>query len=109
MIGTDTITQGFSIKDVQEMHVHDPPWNYPTLEQAMGRIIRRGSHIVINKILEDKGEELIVKIYLYNALPEMSKGIGKVFLEEQKALSSDSDALSYWNSIDLKKYTKNDF
>ena len=106
LIGTDTITQGFSIKDVQEMHVHDPPWNYPTLEQAMGRIIRRGSHIVINKILEDKGEDLIVKIYLYNALPELTKGIGKVFLEEQKALSSDSDALSYWNSIDLKKYTK---
>ena len=106
LIGTDTITQGFSIKDVQEMHVHDPPWNYPTLEQAMGRIIRRGSHVIINKILQDRDEELIVKIYLYNALPELTKGVGKTFMKEQKALDNDSDALSYWNSIDLKKYTK---
>ena len=66
------------------MHVHDPPWNYPTLEQAMGRIIRRGSHVGINEILAAKGQELIVKIYLYNALPEMSKGVGKVFVEEKK-------------------------
>jgi hypothetical protein len=106
IIGTDTITQGFSIKDVQEMHVHDPPWNYPTLEQAMGRIIRRGSHTVINEILAANGQELIVKIYLYNALPEMSKGVGKVFVEEQKALNVDSSALTYLNSIDLKKYTR---
>ena len=106
IIGTDTITQGFSIKDVQEMHVHDPPWNYPTLEQAMGRIIRRGSHLEISKILEESGQELIVKIYLYNAIPEMSKGVGKVFMEEQKSLPGDSDALSYLNSIDLKKYTR---
>ncbi len=106
IIGTDTITQGFSIKDVQEMHVHDPPWNYPTLEQAMGRIIRRGSHKEISKILEELGKELVVKIYLYNALPDMSKGVGKKFMEEQKSLPGDSDALTYLNSIDLKKYTR---
>ena len=111
IIGTDTITQGFSIKDVQEMHVHDPPWNYPTLEQAIGRIIRRDSHLVINDLLEKENKKPVeVQIYLYAAVPNMNTGVGKSFREEQIRIYKDSDnyenALTYWNSIDLKKYSR---
>ena len=100
IIGTDTITQGFTIKDVQEMHVHDPPWNLPTLEQAIGRIIRENSHSVINKILNTQVD---VNIYLYSAVPNLSSDVGKKFYEEQQKLSSE---YNFWNSIDLKKFTK---
>jgi hypothetical protein len=100
IIGTDTITQGFTIKDVQEMHVHDPPWNLPTLEQAIGRIIRENSHSVINKILNT---QVNVNIYLYSAVPNLSSDVGKKFYEEQQKLSSE---YNFWNSIDLKRFTK---
>ena len=107
IVGTDTITQGFSIKDVQEMHVHDPPWNYPTLEQAIGRIIRRDSHIEINKFLDSMNlPPAEVSIYLYNALPNLLDGVGKRFFTEQQKLQKDSPAIEYWNSIDLKKYSR---
>ena len=103
IVGTDTITQGYSIKDIQEMHVHDPPWNYSTLEQAIGRVVRRDSHDTINKILQAAGKnDAKVNIFLYAAIPNFISTIGKKFLSDQKKLEDKN--LIYWNSIDLKKY-----
>jgi len=110
VIGTDTITQGFSIKDVQELHVHHPPWNYSTMEQAIGRIVRGDSHDAINAIMEKKGApKATVQIYLYAAVPNMESDTGKSFKKSQEAMytndsAEDDNPLTYWNSIDLKKY-----
>jgi superfamily II DNA or RNA helicase len=112
VIGTDTITQGFSIKDVQELHVHHPPWNYSTMEQAIGRIVRGDSHDAINAILEAKGaKKAAVQIYLYAAAPNMESAVGKAFKKSQEAMYSknapgEENPLTYWNSIDLKKYSR---
>ena len=110
IIGTDTITQGFSIKDVQELHVHHPPWNYSTMEQAIGRIVRGDSHDAINAILEAKGDKKAdVQIYLYAAVPNMESVLGKAFKKSQEAMYANNrdveNPLTYWNSIDLKKYS----
>ena len=105
IVGTETITQGFTIKDVQEMHIVDPPWNFSGLDQAIGRIIRKNSHENINNLL---GLEAKVKIYLYAAIPDLSKGIGLKFKSDQeKILAKNTEmenTLAYWDSIDLKKY-----
>ena len=112
VIGTDTITQGFSIKDVQELHVHHPPWNYSTMEQAIGRIVRGDSHDAINAILAEKGaKKAAVQIYLYAAVPNMESTLGKAFKKSQEAMYAknapgEENPLTYWNSIDLKKYSR---
>lgn len=112
VIGTDTITQGFSIKDVQELHVHHPPWNYSTMEQAIGRIVRGDSHDAINAILAAKGtKKAAVQIYLYAAVPNMESTLGKAFKKSQEAMyakngADEENPLTYWNSIDLKKYSR---
>ena len=89
------------------MHVHDPPWNYATLEQAIGRVVRRDSHKAINKVL---GKEAEVRIFLYAGIPNLKSGVGLQFLNEQKSIGGNNPgnqaALEYWNSIDLKKYSK---
>ena len=105
IIGTETITQGFTIKDVQEMHIVDPPWNFSGLDQAIGRVVRKNSHEQINNIL---GSEVSVKLYLYTAVPDLDNGVGLKFRQEQKEImkidTSSEDSLAYWDSIDLKKY-----
>ena len=104
LIGTGAITQGYTVKDVLEMHVHDPPWNYSTLEQAIGRIIRRDSHTYVTQL---KGK-VDVRIYLYAGIPDLSSGEGATFAAQQKTIGDTNNllALAYWNSIDLKKYKK---
>ena len=109
IIGSEAIKQGFNIKDVQEMHLLAPPWNYSSLDQAMGRIVRQGSHTVIDQI---SNHQVSVKVYLFTAIPSYQPGT-KFNLEEweqetdkqeKNDIERKRNALVNCNSVDLKKY-----
>ena len=61
IIGTKIISEGFSLKNVELVHILTPHWNFSETDQAIARAFRLFSHEKIQSIKKD----LIVKIYLY--------------------------------------------
>jgi len=106
IIGSEAISQGYTLKDVQSLHLLEPEWNYSNIEQILGRVVRKNSHNAINKILD---KEVIVDINLYCAFPKQNIRFKR---EQEKNLEElspeDKDiterALEVLNSIDFKKY-----
>jgi intein/homing endonuclease len=44
IIGSETIGTGVTIKNVRQVHIVTPHWTIPEIDQALGRVIRVGSH-----------------------------------------------------------------
>lgn len=59
IFGTDKTTEGITLKNVQEIHITTPGWNFGKKNQAEGRGIRFGSH-------NDLGEKKDIKVEIYN-------------------------------------------
>ena len=64
IFGTDKTTEGITLKNIQEIHITTPGWNFGKKNQAEGRGIRFGSH---NDL--DKGKNIKVEIYNHCAVP----------------------------------------
>lgn len=64
IIGTKIISEGFTLKNVQHVHIITPHWNFSETDQAIARAFRLFSHDDLLKIKPD----LVVKIYLYTIL-----------------------------------------
>jgi len=64
IVGTRIISEGFSLKNVQYVHILSPHWNFSNTDQAIARAFRLFSHEALLKI--DKN--LVIKIYLYTIL-----------------------------------------
>ena len=89
LIGSTVISEGFSLKNVQEIHVLTPHWNYSDTSQAIARGIRLGSH----KDLINAGIIPIVKIYQHASTTEdgtLSLDIHKYKVSENKDISIKS-------------------
>ena len=54
-IGTAKIALGLTLRNIDYIHIAEPDWNFPPIDQAIARAIRYGSH--------DK--KLIIEIFLY--------------------------------------------
>lgn len=65
IIGSRVIGEGFSLKNIQDIHILTPHWNYSETDQAIARGLRLFSH----RDLENKGIIPIIKIYQYVAIP----------------------------------------
>jgi hypothetical protein len=61
LIGSESISEGFSFKNVQHIHILNPHWNYGKIEQAIYRGIRLNSHKALGPVDVD--------IFKYVALP----------------------------------------
>ncbi len=59
ILGSSSIKEGVSFKGVRQVHIIDPYWNLPRLDQVIGRASRFCSH----KDLEE--ERRNVKVYIY--------------------------------------------
>jgi hypothetical protein len=59
IMGSSLIAEGLSFKNVQDVHILTPHWNYSETEQAIGRAIRSFSHIA----LKNDGLNVLVRIY----------------------------------------------
>ncbi len=56
IIGSSVVSEGLSFKNVQQIHIATPHWNYSETDQAIGRGIRLFSH-------KDLGKDVVVKIF----------------------------------------------
>ncbi len=61
ILGSSSIKEGVSFKGVRQVHIIDPYWNLPRLEQVIGRASRFCSHKDLPV------EERNVKVYIYLA------------------------------------------
>ena len=61
IIGGRQISEGLSFKDVTQVHVASPHWNYTVVSQAIARVIRFKSH---------RDTNTIVRVYLHAAIPQ---------------------------------------
>jgi superfamily II DNA or RNA helicase len=66
IIGSEVISEGYSLLNVQEEHLLTPYWNYSETSQSIARGIRAGSH----RDLIDAGIIPVVKIYQSVAIPD---------------------------------------
>lgn len=85
IFGTDKTTEGITLKNVQQIHIVTPGWNYGKKNQATGRGIRLGSH----NALKDAGISVSVDIYLHCVVPDILKPLE--------------------NSISFLQYTRGEF
>jgi len=65
IIGSRVIGEGISLKNVRNINILTPHWNYSETDQAIARGIRAGSH----KILIEKGLNPIVEIFQRVSIP----------------------------------------
>jgi len=61
--GSPSTKEGLSFKNVQQVHILEPYWNYSRMLQIIGRAVRYCSH---KELPEEKRE---VKVYIYLATP----------------------------------------
>lgn len=66
IIGSSVISEGFSLRNVQEINILTPYWNYSETDQAIARGYRLGSHID----LINSGIIPVVKIYQRFSVPD---------------------------------------
>ena len=69
IIGSEVISEGYSLKNVLEEHVFTPYWNYSETSQAIARGFRAGSH----RDLIEAGITPVIQIYLSVSIPDMKK------------------------------------
>lgn len=67
ILGSKVVGEGFTLKDVQQIHILTPFWNFAPIDQAMKRVVRLASHIH----LRQRMQEVVVRIFLHasNAAP----------------------------------------
>lgn len=86
IIGSKMISEGITLKNVQNIHILTPSWNFSEIDQAIARGYRLFSH----SVLESMGFDVIVKIYLYCSLP-LESDISKSIDYQMYKTSEDKD------------------
>jgi hypothetical protein len=66
IIGSKVISEGITFKNVQNIHIFTPSWNFSETDQAIARGYRLFSHLD----LERAGIDVNVNIFLYCIIPE---------------------------------------
>lgn len=70
IIGSRVVSEGVSFKNIQQIHILTPHWNYSETDQAIARGLRLFSH----KDLEDEMKSLItVRIFQHVSIPNNKK------------------------------------
>jgi hypothetical protein len=69
IIGTQIVSEGFTFKNVQHVHILTPHWNFSETDQAIARAFRLSSHTALINYNESKGKPSpTVSIYLYTTI-----------------------------------------
>ena len=64
ILGSKIVEEGVTFKSIRQIHIYEPSWNYSTLDQKLGRGIRRGSHSSL------PATDRTVDVFLYCSLIE---------------------------------------
>jgi hypothetical protein len=94
IIGSKVVSEGITFKNVQNIHIFTPSWNFSETDQAIARGYRLFSH----RDLEDAGIDVNVKIYLYCTLP--SDG------NKDRSIDYQMYSVSYEKDISIKSIEK---
>lgn len=70
IIGSKAITEGYTLKDVQNSFILSPHWNYSETSQAIARSWRIDAHKELKK--QSIGSDVTLNVYQYVALPDKS-------------------------------------
>jgi superfamily II DNA or RNA helicase len=65
ILGSRMISEGFTLKNVQQVHILTPHWNYGETDQAIARAVRTFSHTAL---IAD-GITPVVKVYQHVSIP----------------------------------------
>jgi len=87
ILGSRVISEGITLKNVQQVHVTTPHWHYAETDQVIARAYRTFSH----DALIAAGHSPVVKIYQHVAIPnngQESIDIHMYVLSEKKDLST---------------------
>ncbi len=66
VLGSRMISEGFTLKNVQQVHILTPHWNYGETDQAIARAVRTFSH---SALLAD-GVTPLVQVYQHVSVPD---------------------------------------
>lgn len=77
IIGSRILTEGITLKNVREIHVATPHWNYSEISQAIARGVRLESH----QDLINAGIDPTVRIYQHVAIPLPDMDVPSLDLE----------------------------
>jgi superfamily II DNA or RNA helicase len=81
LLGSGIISEGITLKCIRQVHVYEPSWNYSSIDQIIGRAVRRNSHSRLPQV------ERTVDVYLYCSLSsniEKSVDFARYFLSSAK-------------------------
>ena len=95
VIGSKIISEGISLKNIRDVHILSPHWNYTVTEQALSRAIRAFSHNPIQKELK---QMITVSVYLHATVPVVT-----TIKDGDEEISYDID-----QSIDIAMYEKSE-
>lgn len=68
ILGSKVISEGFTLKNVSQVHILTPHWNYSEIDQTIARAYRLFSH---DALIAD-GIKPILKIYQHVSMPEQN-------------------------------------
>jgi hypothetical protein len=69
IIGTQIVSEGFTFKNIQHVHILTPHWNFSETDQAIARAFRLSSHTALINYNKSNGKpDPTVSIYLYTTI-----------------------------------------
>ena len=71
VIGTKQTKEGITLKNIQQVHVVQPDWNYADISQAIARGIRVGSHTA----LLEKVPSVRVRVFQHASVPVVEEEV----------------------------------
>jgi hypothetical protein len=127
ILGSRVTGQGLNFKNVREVHITDPWFHFNSLEQSIGRAIRRGSHndlpvehrnatiyIHIASLTEDPQSTYYEKDNITNRLEMSDEHDYRVSYRKAEAMAEvqrllKENAIDCENNIDGNLYLKKDY
>jgi hypothetical protein len=98
IIGSETIGTGVTIKNVRQVHIVTPHWTIPEVDQALGRVIRVGSHQSLPE------NERNIKIFRHVAVKRYEKGVDKTEYEKGEGFPLNA-GFSDDETMDIHSYS----
>jgi SNF2 family DNA or RNA helicase len=92
IVGSSSIKEGYSFKNIQQVHIMEPYWNWSRMQQIIGRAIRYCSH---KDLPED---QRFVKVYIYlsthpNEKETIDQYIAKLANQKNKLINQFDQAI----------------
>lgn len=99
ILGSETISQGYTLKAVRQTHVGQGHWNMASIDQSLGRVFRTGSHDQLPEA------ERYVNIYRHAALEGCKENSKKCVKLEKGASNPSGGSFSTFETIDVYVYS----